>query len=51
MLSARIRNDLNFEGHVSVTTVNRPLNEQCKATHKMTTTVIASLAGSMELVI
>jgi hypothetical protein len=48
--SARIRDELNFEGHVSVRTDNRRLNEPHKATHKMAAPVITSLAGLLELV-
>jgi hypothetical protein len=46
--SARIRDELNFWGHVSVRIVNRRLNEQRKGTHKTTATVITSMTGSME---
>jgi hypothetical protein len=38
--SARIRDELNFWGHVSVRIVNRRLNEQRKGAHKTTATVI-----------
>ena len=41
---------MNFEGHVSVRTDNRRLNEPHKATHKMVAPVITSLAGLLELV-